>query len=685
VIATAGNTNATVSWTPPVNTGGRPITGFTVTSSPGGVTASVGGSTLSAAVGPLTNGTTYTFTVTATNIVGTSVASSPSNPVVPFVPTIPDPPINVTAVPGHGQATVSWSPPGRDGGRPITGYTVTSSPGGVITSVGPTTSAVVTPLSNGTPYTFTITATNAIGTSLPSTQSNAITPGTPTDPGGVMAVAGVGSATVYWTAPVDPGISPIVKYTILSSGGAVQTVPGNATSGLIAGLSAVPHTFVVIATNAVGDGLPSAISGSIDPVPGGTYHALTGQRLLDTRIGTGGVPVAPVAAGHTLNLQVSGRGGVPSTDVSAVLLNVTVTGTAGYGYVTVYPSGASLPLASNLNFVPGQTVPNLVEVAVGNNGMVSFYVGGASTHLVADVEGWVGDPTNSFGRDGLFVPLPPARLLDTRIGNGAPVGQLGAGQTLSLPVLGAEGPGGVPMTGVSAVVLNVTVTNPTAPSYLIVYPGGAAQPLASNLNFVAGQTVPNRVVVPVDGTGQIKIFNGMGSVDVIVDINGWFTDSSSTHGGSAFVASLPTRIFDSRTPGSGGPLGEGWMLTFDGGPNESAYVLNVTATNPSTAGFLTLFPDGAGYSGPPLASDLNFVQGQTVPNLCVVSTVFNQHFNVFNGIGTVDIVVDVDGYYSQAVPAPPLAAGFVLRMSERAPTKTLAPMIVKAPATQGGR
>jgi hypothetical protein len=114
----------------------------------------------------------------------------------------------------------------------------------------------------------------------------------------------------------------------------------------------------------------------------------------------------------------------------------------------------------------------------------------------------------------------------------------------------------------------------------------------------------------------------------------------------------------------------------------------VTATNPSTAGYLTVYPDADGYIGPPVVSDLNFVAGQTVPNLVVVGTVFNQHFNVFNGIGTVDVVVDVDGYYSQVVPAPPLASGFVLRTSESAPTKTLAPMRVNAwrtPASPSSR
>lgn len=96
------------------------------------------------------------------------------------------------------------------------------------------------------------------------------------------------------------------------------------------------------------------------------------------------------------------------------------------------------------------------------------------------------------GPDGLYNPLVPARLLDTRNGTGAVAGPLPGGSTLTLQVTGR---GGVPLTGVSAVVLNVTVTSPTATGYLRVFPAGTAVPLASNLNFVAGQTVPNRVIV----------------------------------------------------------------------------------------------------------------------------------------------------------------------------------------------
>jgi hypothetical protein len=93
-------------------------------------------------------------------------------------------------------------------------------------------------------------------------------------------------------------------------------------------------------------------------------------------------------------------------------------------------------------------------------------------------------------------------------------------------VLLVAGNGGVPAMNATvaptAVVLNVTVTNPTAPSYLTVWPDGAAQPLASDLNYVAGLTVPNLVVVKLGGNGSIDLFSAAGTTDVVVDVVGWY-------------------------------------------------------------------------------------------------------------------------------------------------------------------
>ncbi len=181
VSAVAGTAQATVSFTAPASNGGATITGYTVTSNPaGGIDSNAGSTALSHLVTGLTNGVAYTFTVTATNIAGTGAASAASNsvtPVVPSIATVPDAPVIGTATAGNAQATVSFSP-GFDGYATISGYTVTSNPpGGIDTNAGSTgTTHLITGLSNYTAYTFTVTASNRIGTSAPSAPSNSITP-----------------------------------------------------------------------------------------------------------------------------------------------------------------------------------------------------------------------------------------------------------------------------------------------------------------------------------------------------------------------------------------------------------------------------------------------------------------------------------------------------------------------------
>ncbi len=124
-----------------------------------------------------------------------------------------------------------------------------------------------------------------------------------------------------------------------------------------------------------------------------------------------------------------------------------------------------------------------------------------------------------------FRPVVPVRVLDTRTGIGVPVGAVAAGAALSVPVLGV---GGVPASGVSAVVVNVTVTAPTAAGYVTAYPDGAARPTASNLNFSPAQTVPNLVIVAVGADGKISLFNGSaGTVHLVGDIAGYYLGAPS--------------------------------------------------------------------------------------------------------------------------------------------------------------
>lgn len=173
--ATFGNTQVTVSFSPPLSDGGSAITGYTVTASPGNFTATGASSPLT--VTGLTNGTTYSFTAVATNIIGNSLPS----PAIPGTPaTVPDAPTSVSATAGNAQATISFTAPASDGGSAITGYTVTSSPGN-FTATGASSPLTVTGLTNGTAYTFTVVATNSIGNSVASAASSPVTPNPPGD------------------------------------------------------------------------------------------------------------------------------------------------------------------------------------------------------------------------------------------------------------------------------------------------------------------------------------------------------------------------------------------------------------------------------------------------------------------------------------------------------------------------
>jgi hypothetical protein len=204
-----------------------------------------------------------------------------------------------------------------------------------------------------------------------------------------------------------------------------------------------------------------------------------------------------------------------------VVLNVTVTQPSLGGYLAVYPDGqahtASSP--SNLNFGRGETIPNLVVVPVGAGGKVDFYNNLGTTQLVVDLEGYY---TTAGG--SAYIPLGPVRVLDTRNGTGGFSGPVGPGGVLSLPV---EGGTGVPATGVTAVVLNVTVTQPSLGGYLAVYPDGQTHTAnsPSNLNFTAGETIPNLVVVPVGAGGKVDFYNNLGTTQLVVDLEGYYTSS----------------------------------------------------------------------------------------------------------------------------------------------------------------
>lgn len=386
-------------------------------------------------------------------------------------------------------------------------------------------------------------------------------------------------------------------------------------------------------------------------------------RLFDSRPGTLGASEAPFgASGRTtplpgfgsLRVAVTGIAGVPA-NATAVVLNVTVTEPTTGGWLTVHP-GTTAPNASNLNFTPGQTVAQHVTATVGTDGKVQLFNGAAgTTHVIIDLAGWYG-PTGVAAAVATdrFTPLnAPARAMDTRPG---PLGYaesvFGAGgRTTPIPLNGSldvavAGGGGVP-SNATAVMLNVTVTSPTDGGFLLVHPTGAAQPLASSLNFNGGQTLANLVVVPVGTSGNVRLSISGGPTHAVVDVVGYYLPNV----GAGYVAlDPPTRDLDTRSGNGPSPGALGSNLTFKlkvaryyGVPADAAAVmLSVVAADPTAIGWLTVFP---GTASLPPTSTLNFTPGSIVPNAAVSKLGTDGTVGFYNSGGSTSVISDLAGFF----------------------------------------
>jgi hypothetical protein len=228
--------------------------------------------------------------------------------------------------------------------------------------------------------------------------------------------------------------------------------------------------------------------------------------------------------------------------------------------------------------------------AVALDGTTYFYTVAAVTAVGQGADSNEGSAIPTPDPSGEFTPLRPSRILDTRNGTGGHLGKLGSGAKFDVQI---DGRGGVPPSGVVAAVLNVTVADPTAPSYLTVWPAGVSRPPTSNLNYVRDQTVRNLVTVAL-GNGKLSVYNRAGATQVIFDVVGYYSDSRGKPG-SRFHGLRPFRDFD--TPvgsGPGQPLR--FKVTGRGGVpvnGVTSVVMNVTVTQPTATGFLTVYPDDA--------------------------------------------------------------------------------------------
>ena len=249
------------------------------------------------------------------------------------------------------------------------------------------------------------------------------------------------------------------------------------------------------------------------------FFGVTPTRILDTRNGIGGVAGANrFEAGNDRAIAIRGVAGIPS-NAESVVINITAVGPTGTGYVTAYPSGSSVPDASNLNLQRDQDRPNLAVVRIGADGSIRLTAREAATHLLVDVQGYYA-PANAGSRR--TTTMNPTRIFDTRNNVGTNAGRLAPGETRTVAVAGV---GGVP-TNATAVYVNITSVEASSWGWLAVWPTGGNRPDVSNVNWPGGTDIPNMAIVPLGTNGTIRLYNDPGvsgatTSHVLVDVMGY--------------------------------------------------------------------------------------------------------------------------------------------------------------------
>ena len=504
-------------------------------------------------------------------------------------------------------------------------------------------------------YTITVTATSDFGASADDAQPISILK--------PVTFAATLTAAADFGLSVDPAVSvttdwPVTSQVLNYGDGTVLNVTSTNDANLVH-TYAEPGTYAVSysVTDAGGDS--TTVTKSFTTA-GSDFSPITSARLLDTRKDIGGTS-AELANDGSITLKVAGVDGIPA-DATAVDLNLTAVDATGSGYIEADTGKANG--TSNLNYDKSLIYSNSVVAQIAPDGTVTLRNTGTAKAVKLDL---IADATGYFAASQAdrFDFVATSRIMDTLSGLGGSEGALGAGKT---DVLTVAGVGGLPASGIAAVAVNLTVTDTTKEGYLVAYPDGTAQPGTSDVDWQGTTTKAANAIVPVGSDGAIDISNGSadgGATDVLVDVTGYFTASST---GNVYVPVAAARVLDTRTSS---PIAAQHGLTLnladvDGLPSApdpmdypyldqsvTGYVFNATATDTEQPGWL-LLNDGASGTG---TSTVNWTgSGQTVANLAFTQ---DQIQNTSEGAGgyfvtvrngspskPVQAIVDVLGYFT---------------------------------------
>lgn len=402
----------------------------------------------------------------------------------------------------------------------------------------------------------------------------------------------------------------------------------------------------------------------------GMFVAATG-RLLDTRNGTGGFST-PMPAGTVRTVTAAGAAGIPTTGVSALALTLTVVGAGTIGSISVGPGDASTaPTGGALVFNPGDSVSNSDLVALHSDGTLHV-VADHSVNLIIDVQGYF--TSGSTTAAGGFVPVDQTRIADTRSGSNVPQAQVASGASVTVQ---ASGLAGIP-SGASSVYVNITVLSPASNGYLRTFAAGGTTPTTGALDF-DNVTTAQSVAVPLSADGKFTVLVGAGGpVDLLVDVEGYYTASPQSGAFTpAAVHLLDTRAAPVRTL----PANSVSTFTVAGVAGIPSYVDGVTAvalnvrtvqaaSNTTAGGYLRLW---ASDEDEPSTSSVNYTATNVYrSNLVIVTPGADGTISVRNGgSGAVDLVIDVEGWYSSGPLGPHISSTSVHAMEWISPTASI--------------
>lgn len=417
-----------------------------------------------------------------------------------------------------------------------------------------------------------------------------------------------------------------------------------------------------------------------DTGTGGVFTPAAGK-ILDTRDGTGGFST-PMPAGSWRTVQIAGRGGLPDDgSVGSVTLDVTTVAPSSQGQAVLRPN-LDTPSTLGMIYAGTGSTTNTVTVAVDPDGTIKVATT-TGTGLVLELQGYYSANDDGTAPGG-FVSVPGKNLVDTRSGVGAPKAAIAAGGSVTVQV---GGQAGIPADASGVVANFIAINSTTTPGYLVPFAAGDTKP-SRGLNYAASTKTSVTAQIGLSADGKMTITNNKTSVDVAIDIQGYFT---ATGKGGAVFTPAAGRLLDTRADGQSivgqnqtrviSAAGQAGIPVMGSGITAVALTVTSVHTQP-TAGRAIMWADGTTM---PTTTAITYENSSIRSNSVIVPLGANGKIDLYNYGDPTNYVLDLQGWYADpkapGIVCPDYPAG---SWSDSAPTTDITCTVTAAIAAASG-